>query len=685
MENINAITQKLKEILTSEAFEQLEPFKNSTGWEPMSPDDKELLAQLFIGQAKRHLSNGDERAQEMFALAEQAAPKSAYVFTEIGNAYSEQTLDLSCLQTACQAFERASQLKPMYAPAWLGWARALRYLGELDEESSYHELSQKYLEKTASLIDPDNVEGHAELFHEWGQLWATQGVSSGEACDFHKALEYYRQAESYGLQTCDFYNDYANNLRHLSKLMDREDLLAQSLTLYKKAHKVDRNDLDTLHNLIDILCVLYPQTVNQQYYNEALQHFESLAILNDNGPDFWLLWGSLLAFQGKLHQDLDAVDLSLEKLKIADELDRNNPITLIRWAESLRILGSHDEDVDKLKEAEAKIVQAIQVNSQNVEAWYLYGIVLCEIGRYFADQAYYLEALDKFRYGLSLDQQNPTLWYGLAQVYLSLGELTLDRSFYEKSGAAFSRSFEFGASNTPQFWNSWGVTLMKIAESNDQQQLVEEAIEKFERTIALAERIEPEWLYNYGCAFDFLGDITGETEHYERAIMLLHKVLEIDAEYLPALYNIALAFSHLGETIPDVDCLGRSSEYFQKLLMQEPEDDLAWNDWGTTLLHMAQLLHDPALPEQSYQLYAQAEEKFLQAQRLGCIHALYNLACLHSLTSKLDDAMHYIQKAEEQHALPPVDDLIQDEWLDNLRQTNEFRGFLTQLANKKII
>lgn len=683
MEDNIAISQKLREILTSEAFEQLEPFKNSKGWEPMSSDDKELLAQLFIGQGKRHLRNQDERAQEMFALAEQAAPKSAFIFTEIGHAYCEQHEYHACLQTACQAYERATQLKPLFSQAWMGWARALRLLGDLEDEATYYDVCQKYLEKTETLIDQGNVEIKAELNHEWGQLWSTQGISSGEACDFHKALDYYRQAEFYGLQTADFYNDYANCLRHLSKLLDREDLLSQALTLYKKAHKADRNNLDTLHNLIDLLCVLYPQTGNFQHYTEALQHFESLAILNENGPDFWLLWGSLLAYQGKMHHDFDAVEASIDKLARADDMEKNNHTVLLRWAESLRILGAHLEDIEKLRAAEEKVLQSIQANPQSMEAWYLYGIILCEIGRYFTDQTFYIEALDKFRLGLSRDQQNPVLWYGLAQVYLALGELTGDRSFYEKAHAAYTRSYEFGTSTSSQFLNGWGVALMKIAETNESQNLVEEAIEKFERTIAIAERIEPEWLYNYGCAFDFLGDLTGEPEHYEKAIMLLHKVLELDPDYLPALYNLALAFSHLGETIPDVDCLGRSCEYFQKLLQREPEDDLAWNDWGTTLLHMAQYLHDPALPEQSLQLYAQAEEKFINAQKLGCIHALYNLACLHSLTSQLDDAMHYIQKAEENHALPPVDDLIQDEWLDNLRQTHEFRGFLTQLANKK--
>lgn len=684
MEDNAAISRKLREILTSESFEQLEPFKNSQGWAPMSSDDKELLAQLFISQGKRHLANDDLRAQEMFALAEQAAPKSAFIFTEIGNAYAEQALDVDALRLACQSYERASQLKPLSPSVWIGWAKALRHLGDILDDSQYHTQAQKYLDKTAALINVDNVEAKTELSHELGQLWAAQGVNSGEACDFHKAIEAFREAELYGLHTPDFYNDYANALRHLSKLLDRPDLMLQAHTLYKKAYKLDRNNLDTLHNLIDILCILYPQTADEQYYAEAQVYFETIAVLNECGPDFWLLWGSLLAFYGKMNQDIDAIISSIDKLKIAYELDKNSALILVRWAESLRHIGTYDEDIEKLRDAEEKIIRALQINPQSIESWYLYGIILCEIGRYFGEQAYYLEAIDKFRYGLNRDQQNPVMWYGLAQVYLSLGELTGDRSFFEKAGAAFSRSNEFGHTSTPQFWNSWGVTLMKIAETTEDQHLVEEAIGKFEKTIALSERIEAEWLYNYGCAFDFLGDLTGEPEHYEKAIMLLNKVLEIDPEYLPALYNMALAYSHLGETIPDVDCLGRSCEYFHRLLTLEPEDDLAWNDWGTTLLHMAQMLYDPALPQQNHELYDQAEEKFLQSIRLGCTHALYNLACLHSLTSKLDDAMHYIQKAEEHHVLPPVDDLIQDEWLDNLRQTNEFRGFLTHLANKRI-
>ena len=355
----------------------------------------------------------------------------------------------------------------------------------------------------------------------------------------------------------------------------------------------------------------------------------------------------------------------------------------MRWAEALRIVGAQTERIDYLKDAEKKAIQAIEMVPDNIEGWYLIGICLCELGRYFGEESYYLQAMDKLRHALNLNQQDPLVWYGLAQIYIALGDLIGDLAFYEKAVSAFSRSEEFGGLPSPQYWNSWGVSLMKLAETSDRQPFVEEAIEKFEKAIAHSDKIEPEWLYNYGCAYDFLGDITDEIEYYEKAIQLLAKTIELDDEFLPAYYNLALALSHLGEATQDMECFCKASEYFQVLISKDSEDELAWNDWGITLMHLAQIVHEPSLPHQSEELMNQAEEKFLQALRLGCTHTHYNLACLYSLKNDLPLAMQSIEKADENNALPHIEDMMHDEWLDNLKQTRAFRGFLTNLANRK--
>ena len=71
-----------------------------------------------------------------------------------------------------------------------------------------------------------------------------------------------------------------------------------------------------------------------------------------------------------------------------------------------------------------------------------------------------------------------------------------------------------------------------------------------------------------------------------------------------------------------------------------------------------------------------------QAAKLGNIHAHYHLACLYSLLNEQDKAFYFIKKADDFDALPPIQDLLEDDWLENLRKTPNFQNFMTYLESK---
>jgi hypothetical protein len=41
--------------------------------------------------------------------------------------------------------------------------------------------------------------------------------------------------------------------------------------------------------------------------------------------------------------------------------------------------------------------------------------------------------------------------------------------------------------------------------------------------------------------------------------------------------------------------------------------------------------------------------------------------------------MHCLAKSRASDALPPIDEMLHDEWLDNLRSTGDFQEFLSEL------
>ncbi|MEN9654944.1 MAG: hypothetical protein RL235_1056, partial [Chlamydiota bacterium] len=67
---------------------------------------------------------------------------------------------------------------------------------------------------------------------------------------------------------------------------------------------------------------------------------------------------------------------------------------------------------------------------------------------------------------------------------------------------------------------------------------------------------------------------------------------------------------------------------------------------------------------------------------LGASGAYYQLACLYSILGRTDEAMSFIYKALDARALPPMEEFMDDEWLDNLRLTEPFNRFVQALEAK---
>lgn len=251
------------------------------------------------------------------------------------------------------------------------------------------------------------------------------------------------------------------------------------------------------------------------------------------------------------------------------------------------------------------------------------------------------------------------------------------------------RAIECGGAGFAQFWNDWGVALLKLAEMSEQPSHVEMAIEKFERALKQpietldCEDVDLEWVYNYGSAYDLLGELTEEPSHCEKAVQILSQVVQLDPEYSHARYNLALALSHLGEALFDVELYQKAIEHFQHLINHDPEDEMIHLDYGMSLTNLGLLVDDANHPEQAQALFKLAENHLMQAAVLGNTQSYYQLAGLYSITDHLDQAMHYLERARFFDALPGMEDLLHDEWLEAVRQTAPFRQFINELSSKQ--
>lgn len=683
------ISKKLQKILENESFEALGNFSNSQEWKDLQDDERILLGKLFIKKGELELKNGDPAFQNSFALAETAAPSNVTILYLKGKVFAAQTQNARCLASAIEAFELAISLQPHFFEAYLLWGETLIQCGMFHQNPQYFQKAQHKFQEAFAFLEHQPAEIESRFFWKWGLSWHLMGMTSEEPFDFHQAIQKYRQAQQLGQCNADFWQDFAEALVELSELVKQFDLCKEAVDYYHLAVSEDHENYDRWFRLASCHEKLYDINGHLQHFELALAAFD-VAVRSEE-PNFylWVRWGKLYLNASKLQKNNEYAVASIEKFEKACELDPDHPVLLGLWGEAEMIYGMYVENLELLRSAEQKIMRSINQIPENPHIWALYGTCLTEIGRYFADESYYVKAVEKFQHGLSLDGQDPLLWYGLALAYLSLGEYWGDSQQVENAICCYQKVYDFGGQHFSQFWNDWGLSLMKLAELTNNKTYLEAAIQKFEHVVnvqnggLLHNNYEAEWLYNYGCALDFLGDFTENATYYEKAATLLTKALQIDPNYTHARYNLAATLSHLGEATSDLEILQNAVEHFNVILSLDPEDEMAWNDCGLALLNIAELVHESTRPDRSKVYYDETEQKFMHALALGCTHAFYNLACLHSLLQNYSMAMHYLERAEMAGTLPALDDMLHDEWLENLVETPSFRQFISQISSKQ--
>lgn len=687
MDKETQLKKTLEDIQLHGSYEQLASFKDSSLWNKMTSDERDLLAKLFVVLGTRQLQKGEESVLETFDTAAQIAPQNYQIYYMKGMAYAAQSNNVQFLINACRSFDKAAKLNSLDFDSRHSYATTLIRLGLIEEEVHYFQEALGKFEEIASLGIDIPSDKRLNFFWDWGQTWFFLGKLAGEALDFRMAIDKYTLAAEEGLSSAVFWNAFGDAYVELAFLIGRKELFFEALDYYNRAIATDPASFQSWFNLGCTHQCIFEITTDPAHFVRAVDCFEEASSTDPEHAALWFKWGQLLATMGKYKRDTDFLQTSLEKFALANKFEPRHPGILSRFGEAQMLLGANLERADLLKEAEDKILRSIEINPDNPEIWYLYGVCLNEFGRYFADTSYYKQAIEKFQHGLSLNQADPLLWYGLAMSHYAMGDADSDQQLLERSVRYFSRVLEFGGQHFYQFWNDWGVALMRLAEITNDQHYLEASLQKFEEIINRHqslddEQLDVEWLYNYGCALDFLGDFTDELHYYEKAVQILTHVLNSDSDYSHARYNLALALSHLGESASDIDSLNKAVEHYQILLAHDPEDEMAWNDWGLTLVHLGQLVYEAARPDESLKLYEQAELKFTQAISLGCLSAFYNLACLHAIMHNNTAAMHFLERAASCDVLPAVEDLLHDDWLDELRETPEFKVFLFNLSSR---
>lgn len=654
-------------------------------WDHLDSLEKKELALRTLGQGELALLQGNLGALSLFETASQLDPNNPQIWYRQGLSFFEYGSEEGkekALLLASKHFKVATSLAPALFDAWVAWGNTLLQLGRFHEEHHFHLEAQSKYQRALRVANDQPPEILAELHWDYGIVWTELAAHSGEALDLNLAIQAFQKSLEYQPKPpAEFWNDFGNAYLELGLLINDHRHYIRAIEHLQKAVEIMPDYFDGWLSLGEAFTQLYVNWMDERYAAKASDCYAKASRLDPTDSGVWLDWAQLLGETGRLNKNSKALVASVEKCARAASLDPKDSATIAQWVESLSALGALTSRLDLIIEAEQKIMKATDQYPDDPDLWLAYGTCQMAFARYYEDPEYDDLAIEKLQYGLSIDRTNAELWHALGIAHKHCADLTDDQTMIERAPRFLSKAMDLKPS-CPALTYDTASAYLHYSEAIDDMAALQQALALFESLLQnhrAALLNHPEWIFEYGCALEWMGDYSGEEKELVRALEIFSHVLLIDPDYPKIHLRIAMCTMQLGHLTGESEHYKRALNAFRLAARQDDENDALWLEWGLCLIHLAHHTMDTEFMDQ---LYLDAEQKINRAGQLGNPNAHYHLACLYSILGQTEESMALIHQALAARALPSMEDLLEDEWLENLRSTSAFTQFLTDLETK---
>lgn len=646
-------------------------------------EDKKV-GESFFKQGELRLLHGDISGIQFFDLALQLDSTNYRLYYNQGLSlleFSSHRGNEKTLLLASKRFKSAVKLQPSFFEGWHAFGNALFLLGKTTEEHHYFLEAQKKYKKALSICKGQADDILADLYHSFGSVCQKIAERSKEPSDFIEAIEAYEKALSYQeIQTTDFWHEYGFANLHLASRLNDLRYFNQGIFCFKNGVSLSISSFDSWHHLANALKTLYNFTHDEDHYTQANECYATAAHLNSKDVNLWTNWATLLKDSGILIKDVKRLYAAVEKCHKAHCAQDLHIPSLCIWIEALSYLGLLTDKVSLIHDAHNKVIMLAQEQT-SPDILHAYGINLFCFGKYYNDLDYYYQAIEKFQEGLSLDRTLHKLWHSLAYSYTRAALIDEDETdCFDKAHRFYQKAIALQGNSL--YYYNYGYSLYKFGELHQNEQALKIASEYFEMALYLqkdAVYLHPDWLFYYGLTLDQLAGFNDDIQLYTQSLELLNHVLIIDPEHPKVHYNLALVYTHYAEISSEALAYQKALYHYKLAFKKEEENDQLILDWAISLASYGDFVEN--MQDKLYFL-KEAEFKMMQSAKLGNIHAYYHLACIYSLLNEPVKSLYFLKKAEIFDALPTVDELFEDDWLENLRKTEFFQDFLSYLETK---
>ncbi|MBT8448889.1 MAG: hypothetical protein KJO69_04320 [Gammaproteobacteria bacterium] len=257
----SAFSFKGKEIILSEVASKLGVANILEGSVRKAGNQVRVTAQLIEAETDKHLwsETYDRELNDIFAIQDEISQAIVVALKEHLNLEKDiqvvaaTEVDLNALQAflkgrsllerrnlddlrvALNEFEKAIEIEPTYAKAWMGKAWALVYLAE----NNYGDIPREIANERAKAANDQALQLDPKL----PESYALQGSIFGQDQDFEKAAESYEKAIALNPNFANSYVWYSGDLD-----FEKPDSVYKQLELREKAYRLDPMSVLTLVN-----------------------------------------------------------------------------------------------------------------------------------------------------------------------------------------------------------------------------------------------------------------------------------------------------------------------------------------------------------------------------------------------------------------------------------------------------
>lgn len=640
------------------------------------------LSNVLVRKGEFRLLRGDRSGLDFFNLALKIAPLHLRLYVDQGLAlfeYGSHYGNEDELSLASQRFKMATTLDSSCFEAWHLWGNTLYFLGIKREEPSYFFCACKKYEKAIALSKGQPADIVADLYWDYGNLWTKLAEISEEATDYHIAIKAYEKVLAFQEDlSMEFWMNFANTYYILGNKTNDIGLFIKAISYYKNAIFINISSSEGWFKLASTLHTLYDYTHDEDHFSQANECYLAAVRLAQSNKEIYLKWACLLLESGSIFHDIRKLWSCIEKCHRAYHCDKKDPRIMGVWAEALALLGVLTDQFKLINNAKNSIDSFVE-GCKDPEIFYSYGMVLAAFGCYYKDCDYYYQSIEYFQKGLSINCTLHRLWYAMGNSAFAAAVLDHDEKSYERACHFFQRALSFKVNSTYHY--HYAMCLSKYGAFVQEQKLCELAVYYFEQAFTMQEYafyLHPEWVFHFAVALDHVTGFIESGSYYVKALELLTHVLMLKPEFPRIHYQIANVYSHYAELSHELELFYRAIHHYRIAHQREQEEDAIVLDWAIALVNIGELCEQDA--ESNY-YFREAECKMIQAVKLGNAHAYYFLACLYSILGKIEGSFCFLEKAKMFDCLPTTEEIIEEEWLKNLRKTEQFKVFLSEIQS----